>query len=191
MKIPTIAQLVTVLQAHGWVVHREPYRLNIVVLRRTPGTLDAFDDMIVVFHYAADGRGYMHAARCTADPGKPSREHPRRADGTAVWAVGQVVDALALGLHRGDYACYVPVRPIPVLRFTSVADSKGEPSTSSSTQIHRASATHESTVVGAWSEGCVVYASPTDYDASIALARRAARAGWPLFTVSCLEWQGR
>ena len=188
MRIPTPAELEAALQSRGWRVHHEPGRLNIVLLRRTPGTVDAFDDMLVVLFTTEAGSRELWACRCTADPGKPSRERPKRTEGTAVWAVGQVVDGLQMGMHRNTYACLVPVSVIPVLRYTSLQDTTGAPSTSSTVQIHRANADRESTIVGAWSEGCAVVANPTDYDQLISLARMAERLGWPRFTVSCLEW---
>lgn len=193
MKIPSIAECRALILAQGWAWHDEPGRGNILILRRIPGRLDAFDDMVLYVGADLQGRPLHWAARCTADPGKPSREHPRRRDGTAVWAVGQVVDGLVLGQHhpgRPDaYPCLVPRVPIPVLRYTSIDDAEGTPSTSTTTQIHRASAVRESTVVGPWSEGCTVVANPLDYDQGLAMWRAQVAAGWPRFTVSCLEQQ--
>lgn len=188
MRVPTVSQLEAALSSQGWIVHREPLRLNVVVLRKTPGTIDAFDDMLVVFWAEPTGQVRSWACRCTADPGKPSREHPKRRDGTAVVAVGQMVDGFGFGLHHGEYECLVPLRPVPVLRYTSLDDETGEPSTSSSTQIHRANATRESTVVGPWSEGCVVVANPNDYARLLEICHLAKKAGWAAFTVSVLEW---
>jgi hypothetical protein len=192
MRIPTIAQIENALLGKGWKIHREPHRLNIVILRRTPGTHDLFDDMIVVIYTAADGTRRLWAARCTADPGKPARERPTRKDGTGVWAVSQQVDGFALGDHHpgtpGAYTCFRPQVPIPVLRYTSIDDLTGTPSTSTQSQIHRANATRESTVVGDWSTLCTVVANPTDYAALIALAREQECTGFPRFTVGMLEW---
>lgn len=187
MRIPTVRQLEAALAERGWVVHNEPYRLNITVLRRTPGTLDAFDDMLCAFWTDGASRRRLWACRCTADPGKPSRENPRRRDGTAVWAVCQVVDGMKLGKHKGDpnHDCLWPVAPIPVLRYTSVDDAEGTPSTSASVQIHRASAVRESTVVGPWSEGCIVIANPTDHKDFIRLCRSQST---PRYTVAVMEW---
>lgn len=187
MRIPTIDQIEAALTERGWTIHRETARLNLVVLRKTPGTIDAFDDMLVVVYTLGGGRK-LWACRCTADPGKPSRERPKRRDGTAVWAVGQVVEGLVVGKHHGDYDCLVPAVPIPVLRYTSLDDTVGDPSTSTSTQIHRASAVKESTVVGPWSEGCIVVANPADFAYLMGLVRAQVETGRKRFTVSVLDW---
>jgi hypothetical protein len=188
VKIPSVADLEAALAKRGWTIHREAGRLNIVALRRTPGTLDAFDDMLCVVYTAGDGSRHLWACRCTTDPGRPSREKPKRRDGTAVVAVGQLVDGFGIGKHHGDYDCLVPVVPVPVLRYTSIDDAIGDPSTSNSTQIHRASATHESTVVGPWSEGCIVIANPVDFAALMGMAAAQVKTGHRRFTVAIVEW---
>ena len=188
MRIPTIPQLEAALAARGWVIHHERGRLNIVILRKVPGTLDEFDDMLVALFTSETGSRDLWACRCTADPGKPALEHPKRRDGTAVWAVSQLVDGFGVGLHHGEYECLVPRVPVPVLRYTSIDDTTGTPSTSTLTQIHRANPARESTVVGAWSEGCCVVASPVDFARLMSLQRMAQRCGWPRVTVSCLAW---
>ena len=179
MKVPTPADLVAAFSAHGYPV---PVGLHVVALRKKGGTLDSFDDMILV----VDGsRAVKHAARCTPDPGKVHREKPMNAAGCAVWAVGQVVDAMKFGKHHGEYDCLVPARPIPVLRYDSLTDTTGTPSTASTTNIHRASESRESSVVGAWSAGCIVYANPTDFGQAMDFARAS---GQTRFTVTLLEW---
>lgn len=195
MRIPTPADLERAALAAGWTWHREPYRQNIVVLRKIPGTLDAFDDMFTMTYHDASGRALLWACRCTADPGKPSREHPKRRDGTAVLRVGQMIDGFRIGIKYGkpgtadDYRCWRPVRPVPVLRYTSIDDPTGTPSTSDTLLIHRASAVRESTIVGDWSEACCVIANPADYDHALALGDlQVTQTGRLTFTVGCLEW---
>lgn len=180
MRVPTLAELLAAFRGLGYPV---PSGIHVVVLRRLPGTVDAFDDMLLLL----DGSAKVElACRCTADPGKPSREHPRRRDGTAIIAAGQHLSVYTVGRHKGEYACLVPANPIPVLRYTSLDDTVGEPSVSSSTQIHRASASRESTVVGPWSEGCIVVANPNDF---ATMMGHVARSGQVRFTLTILEWQ--
>jgi hypothetical protein len=173
--IPTAAEIAIVLRQHGWTV---PTGLHVVLCRNKHGAVDAFDDMAVWVRGDAE---IVHAARCTTDPGKGPRMDPKNPAGCAVWAESQVPDGLGFGKHHGDYECWVPVKPIPVLRYDSLTDTTGTPSTSMTTQVHRASATHESGVVGAWSEGCAVYANPADFGVALRLAKAS---GQTRFTVS-------
>jgi hypothetical protein len=171
-----------------------PYDLNLVVLRRQPGTLDAFDDLFCVLYRASGAAPWLlETFACTADPGKASITRPTRRDGTAVIALGQHRGAYTFGRHKGKYECLVPTRPIPVVRYLSAEDyaaARGTESTSSSVQIHRANATRASTVVGPWSEGCVVLAHPGSLDRVLVLARSQEIAGrGSRFSLSVLDWQ--
>ncbi len=179
MKVPTLKQL---LFAFGHEGHAFPRGVHLVVLRNARGTLDAFDDMLLVLDGA---REPSFACRCTADPGRPSREHPKRRDGTAVWAPGQVQNGLGFGRHHGEYECLVPLVPIPVDRYDGIDDLTPTRSSSTATQVHRASADHESSVVGAWSEGCIVVANPADFARVMELAKAS---GQTAFTVTLLAW---
>lgn len=179
MNIPTPAQLTAAFAHHG---HPMPLGVHLVLLRNRKGTLDAFDDMLCVMQ---GGEVLAHACRCTTDPGKPYRQKPMNADGCAVWAVGQVIDGLQFGKHKGEYPCLVPAKPIPVLRYTSVEDLTGDPGTSMTTQVHRASVSHESAVVGSWSAGCTVIANPRDFDTVMGFAHTSGQAR---FTVTLMEW---
>ena len=168
------------------------FDLNLIALRNTPGTLDAFDDLLVCLYKDEQGRPQYRTWICTTDPGKPAIEHPTRSDGTAVIALGQHRGALTFGLHHGRYECLVPVKNLPVLRFKSAADyaaGLGTPSKSASTQIHHANSLRPSTVVGAWSEGCIVIADPQDFLLLMQLAHRQVDAGHGrTFTLTVLEW---
>jgi hypothetical protein len=178
MQIPSFAALAAGMATRGLPL---PSGLHVVLLRNQAGVVDAFDDMLLLVEWAA----VKFACRCTTDPGKGPRMDPKNPAGCAVWAAGQVVDGLGFGKHHGDYECLVPVKPIPVLRYDSLEDTTGTPSTSTTTQIHRASATHESTVVGAWSEGCTVVANPADF---AELMRLTKASGQRRFTVTLMEW---
>lgn len=179
MKIPTLRQVLTAFAALGVPC---PRGVHLVALRNAKGKLDAFDDMLLVLDGA---REPSFACRCTTDPGKGPRQNPKNPRGCAVWAPGQVPGGLGLGKHHGDYECLVPVVPIPVDRYDGLDDTTPTRSTSTSTQIHRASAEHESTVVGAWSEGCIVVANPSDFARVMELVKAS---GQSTFTVTLLEW---
>lgn len=180
MKIPTVPQLRAAFSANKYPW---PTGLHIVLLRNKNGKVDAFDDMLC----AVNGDTLVAAMRCTTDPGKGPRMDPKNPAGCAVWAPGQVPDGLGWGKHHGDYVCLVPVKPIPVDRYDSLGDTTPTRSTSMTTQIHRASADHESTVVGAWSEGCIVVANPADFAILLASAQKT---GQTRFTPTLMVWDG-
>jgi hypothetical protein len=188
--IPTYAQVAARYAANGFIFHTEPMRPNLLFLRKTPGTLDAFDDMAVLAWIDHDGARRLFAARATTDPGKPILEHPKRKDGAAVWALGQQIDLMGFGLHHGKTPCLVPLRPVPVLRYTSPTDPTGTPSTSTATQIHPMGVTHESTVVGSWSEGCMGLPNPKDWSAYWDILVASKAAGWHAFSVTVVEEKG-
>jgi len=179
MRIPTVVELITAMHSYGYTI---PNGVHFVLLRRRNGTLDAFDDMLCLVR---GGTTLLLACRCTTDPGKGPRQNPKHPAGCAVWAEGQVVDGLGWGRHHGDYECFVPVKPIPVLRYSSLDDVTGTPSTSSATQIHHASSTQESVTVGAWSEGCIVVANPADWAKLIDLTKAAKQTR---FTPTLMLW---
>lgn len=190
MKIPTPAAIAAAFDAMGYPM---PLGVHVVLLRNARGKVDAFDDMLLVMR---GGDELLHACRCTTDPGKGPRQNPKNPKGCAVWAPGQVVDGLGFGKHHGDYECLVPVKPILVDRYDSLTDATPTRSTSSTTQIHRASAVRESTVVGAWSEGCTVVANPAEFDLPSAptsagtLMGLCRASGQKRFTPTLLEWRG-
>jgi hypothetical protein len=202
VRIPTVAELEAALVARGYRVVTDPWRVHLIALRRSTvaahdplappsGTLDAFDDMMcLIRRRPAIQIPELFACRCTTDPGRPIREHPNRRDGTAVWALGQTIDGLKFGTHGTEhYKCFTPAVPIPVLRFTGLDDLVGSPSTSWTTQHHRASAYHETFVVGDYSWGCIVTANPRDYAVEIEWGEeQIANTGHDRFTITAMEW---
>jgi hypothetical protein len=190
----TVSDVLALQRNHGHVVFDGgAFDLNLVLLRRTPGTLDAFDDLLLVLYRDAPGAPWtLETFACTADPGKASIERPTRRDGTAVLDLGQHRGAFTFGRHKGRYACFVPTRALPVTRYRSEADyaaGRGAGSTSNAIQIHRASATRASTVVGPWSEGCVVLAAPESLARLLALGRAQVNAGHgDRFSLSVVPW---
>lgn len=211
MKIPAAEAVFEAMRERGYVVFngrdprggqwREP-DLNLVGLRAVPGSLDTFDDLIcAIWQPAPLGAGALPPLEirvwaATLDPGKPGLEHPTRQDGTAQMALGQTRGAFRRGWHHPGtadaYRCLTPAVPIPVVRYHSVAAfeaGRGSPSTSDATQIHHASASHPSTIVGAWSLGCAVTAEAASLAELMALCDLQAAAGLgETLTWTVLPW---
>lgn len=192
MTPPTVEQLLAKMNAAGFVVFDNAFDLNLIALRAVPNTVNAFDDLLCCLYRDEAGLIHLHAWRCTTEPGRPALEHPSRADGTAVIALGQHRAAYTFGLHHQQYPCLVPCRPIPVMRDKdgdAEVDDSGGASTSSTVQIHRANPTRASSVVDRWSEGCLVIADPHDFDKLMLLAHEQVKHGHgDRFTLSVMEW---
>ena len=187
------AALLDLVAAAGYLVFEAgPFDLNLVALRAIPGTVDAFDDLLCVAYADTSGTWRLEAWPCTTDPGRPSLENPRRADGTAIIIPGQHRAAYMLGSHKGRYPCLVPTRPIPVWRDgnrDAVVDYwNGSSSSSSAVQIHHASALRAVARVGPWSEGCIVLQRAADLRALVELVRlQAAYRRCNTVTLSLIE----
>lgn len=203
MQIPSFSDVVRAMEARSYEVFRGKRApdVNLVGLRAVPGTIDTFDDLLLTFWRdpaspEGEDRWLGSAWPCTLDPGKPSLEHPSRADGTADMAIGQVRHAFKRGWHHpgtaGAYPCLVPALPIPVNRYRTLADfllGKGELSSSWSTQIHHANSVHPSTIVGAWSEGCCVLADARHLSELLAIYdRNVAAHNGDTLTITIIEW---
>src|SRR5690606_12369635 len=83
-----------------------------------------------------------------------------------------------IGLHRNSYTALVQAKPVTVIRdFDRDAildyDSGREETGFFGINIHRASATGESTRVDKWSAGCQVFANIHQYSEFLKLCRLA------------------
>lgn len=191
MRTPTLDAVHAKMVEHTYEVFDGEFDLNLIALRATPNTLDSFDDLFVC-SYRKGGQWRFFAWPCTTEPGRPAIKDPRRSDGTAVITLGQHRAAYTFGKHKGQYECLVPARPIDVLRDKNrddVVDGSGGKGTSSTVQIHRANPDRRSTVVGKWSEGCIVLADPADLANLLYCCHQQESAGiGRVFSLTILPW---
>lgn len=98
---PTYAELQAMVRGRGLAFFNQgAFNLNLVVLRSTPGKLDAYDDVLCCAYRGQDGQPRAEAWACTADP-------------VAQLALGPHRRALALGQHRGLYRCLAAPAALP------------------------------------------------------------------------------
>jgi hypothetical protein len=88
--------------------------------------------------------------------------------GTASIKAGQYIDAYAIGLHKGEYSALVQVKPITYYRDKTKGKEFNYKNASldigiSGTNIHRSSKSIVSSLIGKWSAGCQVFASPAEF----------------------------
>lgn len=169
-----------------------PYNVNIIGIRSTVSTVNEFDDEIVLIYRDKSGNEFtIDRYRATTDPGLYYLKNLMNARGCAVLAPGQYRGAYEIGKHRGQYTALVQVTPLPVYRDRNRdATIDLEPATIDrgihGINIHRASQTHASTVVGKWSAGCQVIADPGDYKRFMATVKKSAKIYGNSFTYTLI-----
>jgi len=182
-------RIIELARAAGFVVFDgQDWDLNIIGERNPEGEADQFDDWIHVC-YKEGGLWQWHVFKCTTDAGK----HYLQGRNTAILCHNrQYRSCYMLGLHQGRYEALVQRGgEVSVWRDRngdSVHDyGKNEESGYFGINIHRASANHESQIVGRYSAGCQVIADPDEYDIFISLCRRQiAETGFDRFSYTLL-----
>ncbi|MBI3136042.1 MAG: hypothetical protein HYZ14_15300 [Bacteroidetes bacterium] len=105
-----IAQLRHIAKRYGYVLYKEPFRLNIWGVRSKNETPNRFDDELHVFFNTSQKRiaKWTHYLfKCTTDPGTYWLKNPMSPQGTAMLYPGQYIDVYKVGLHRGKYYALV------------------------------------------------------------------------------------
>lgn len=175
-----------------------PLNLNLVALRRTNGTPNAFDDLLACFWPLADGSFDGLAWKCTTDPGTHWLRNPMNPGGTAAIAEGQYRGAYTIGTHGWSnpnfrHKALVQVGPLKIYRDNNRDDVMDyDPRTVHTTHpvglnIHRASAWGEAVQVDQWSAGCIVLPRAADLAQLLALADESAEYWGNTFTFTLLE----
>ena len=190
MSIPPILQRVT---DKGYKVFTSgTYNLNIIGVRTSTNETNTFNDWLHVV-FKDDSENWVDITfKITTDPGLYWLENPSRVEGTAILVPDQYRGSHKIGLHKGQYTALTQVQKVKVYRDNNRNDVLDmNPDTIQDgyfgINIHRASATRESTQVDKWSAGCQVFADPNEYDAFISLCQRAAEKWGDTFTYTLLE----
>lgn len=157
---------------------------SVVVLRRLPGKVNTFDDLLCILW--KDGSHWeIRSWACTADPGLYWLQNPGRVDGTAILCPGQ--HEFFIGEHKGAYPCLAQAKPLATWR-----DNDRDPNlryggpihhNSQGIQVHHAGTA--STAVDKWSAGCIVVAALTDWEK---FWRFITASKYDKFVVTLLEW---
>jgi|GEM_PF-417948 len=179
-----IRQLIGILEQNGHQVFKSdqrPYNLNIVGIRNENATPNAFDDELCVF-WNYKNQWTLKKFKATTDPGLTYLLDPLSEAGTAILKEGQYRGAYKLGLHRNKYTALVQAAPVTVIRDFNRDDKLDfrtgvEQTGFFGINIHRASASGESTLVNKWSAGCQVLANIQEYNEFIRLCKDAT-AEW-------------
>ena len=179
----------------------KPWDVNLVCLRTPETVADRFDDAVTISCHNSHGAPIFGLYKATTDPGLAAlTQDQRRPEGTAILVPGQYRGSHVIRSHKGTSGyqaiCHdYNADSLPVYRDANqdgIVDRRGTVYTGSKggrgINVHRANAHRESTVVGRWSEGCMVVADPGDF-AELMVIARAARDVWGnRFTLTLLDW---
>ena len=189
---PDIETIIAVMNVKGYKIftNSKGHDLNIVGIRTSDISANAFNDWIMVF-YIFDGIWNFFAFPATTDPGIFYRENPINIRGTAVMKKGQYRNAYMIGKHRG-YKALQQKGSITVYRDSnrdSIINTKGmlEETGINAINIHRANAHRPSISVGKWSAGCQVVQDPDHFAFLLTLCERARKKFGNNFTYTLLE----
>ena len=153
------------------------YHLNLFGVRAPSTRANSFDDLLGCA-YTVKGMWRVHYWPGTTDPGAYWLENPSRVEGTAILVEGQYEDVWKVDLHGGEYEALCQrngtVRVYRDGDKDTVLDMN--PSTiatgSFGINIHRSSASGQSTSVDKWSAGCQVHARLDGFNEMMDLARK-------------------
>ena len=177
----------------GFVIFdKNPCDMNVIGLRRLPGTPNAFDDLMTL-SYLEDGQWKFHAWPCTTDPGGKYLGKPMNPGiGTAVLKHDdQFRGSHKMGIHGASKSWAHPALvQVGVLRVwhdnnrDNVVDYGLAQTTSNGTSginLHRD--------LGDFSAGCQVFKNRKDQEEFIALCRKqiTAKLG-DTYTYTLLSW---
>ena len=120
LSLSQINSLVAIMKAKGYVIYKEPYRLNIVGVRNPSTRPERFDDNFFVFFKNDDGKWVGYKYTGTTDPSTSYLNKGGFSDsntGTAIVPQGQYVNSYAIGMHNGKYEALVQNKSFCMLRI--------------------------------------------------------------------------
>ncbi|MEM0998430.1 MAG: hypothetical protein AAGN35_15325 [Bacteroidota bacterium] len=180
------------MRNYGWLIHSQPYRLNILGVRSNSTRPNSFDDTIHVFYTDERGRWRLHSWRCTTDPGTYWLHSPMHPQGTAILKTGQY-HSYGVAKHRGKYWALCQIKgKVTVVRdynrdsnldFRNGREMEGH----FGINIHRASSYGTTKEVERYSAGCQVFANATDFEAFMRLCEGHRQRYGNAFTYSLLD----
>jgi hypothetical protein len=166
----TVEAVIAEMRRLGYVVFdAKDHDMNVVTLRRIPGTPNTFDDLLCCF-YREKGAWIFNAWPCTTDPGSYHLQNPGRVAGTAIVKPGQYRASHEISFHHiGQPNQYEAMRQCGVLKVWRDADKDAEldygmneqDASNSGINIHKAG--KDSSQVDKWSAGCQVFKKEADF----------------------------
>lgn len=181
MKTYTVEEIHSRMKQLGFTIPE----FHLVGIRSKADKADSFDDLFYVIDTEVKQAVFYS---CTTNAGVHWLQNLLNPKGTAVLQVGQYLNAWQIGKHKGLYEALVQVRPVTVKRDADKDNKAGNSGTLESgifgINIHQASQTITSTVIGKWSAGCQVLNNPKSFAEMLNLCKRT---GKKFFTYTLLD----
>lgn len=166
------------------------FDINIVGIRnsKTGNTVTNIFDDFLTLSYKEGGVWKFHIWPATTDPGKKGVMEYHNAAGVARLVPGQYRGSHGIGLHQGKYEALKQAKNVKVYRDANRDMVYNEDKIQEGVfgiNIHKAGA--DSTYVENWSEGCQVFKKASDFEAFMAIVRKARDIHGNSFTYTLLE----
>ena len=177
-------------KGYAWFEGAKDYDVNIVGVRNSATgqkVTNAFDDCITL-SYKIGGEWQFHCWACTTDPGKKGVLESKNAAGVARLVEGQYRGSHTIRLHQGKYEALGQAKNVKVYRDANkdlVYDEAKIAEGVFGINIHKAGA--DSTYVENWSEGCQVFKKSAEFEAFMAICRKAKDIHGNSFTYTLIE----
>ena len=190
----TREQVEAAVKAKGYVYFEDAankgFDVNIIGIRNSATgqkVTNAFDDTMTL-SYKEGGVWKYHTWPCTTDPGKKGVMEYHNAAGVARLVEGQYRGSHTIGLHQGKYEALRQAKNVKVYRDANKDLNYDENKIQEGVfgiNIHKAGA--DSTYVENWSEGCQVFKKAADFEAFMAIIRKARAIHGNSFTYTLIE----
>ena len=187
----TREQIEAAVKAKGYKYFENgDFNVNIIGVRNSStGTkvTNLFDDHLTI-SYKEGGEWKFKIWPATTDPGTKGVKEFHNAAGVARLVPGQYSGSHHINLHQGKYEALKQKANVKVYRDANKDMNYDESKIQEGIfgiNIHKAGA--DSTYVENWSEGCQVFKKSADFDAFMAICKKAASLGGNSFTYTLIE----
>ena len=210
VSIDIINKIIDIVKSGGGTVYEQPGYINFCGVRNYICD-NTFNDILFIYWKDGDTFKGCQTTGFTTKPGKTKvlgllrngqLDPDRHEDGVAIVKEGWHQDVWEIGSHRGEYDALVQRGNISITRdatqykytpvlvdiltyeLTYVLRITGNTIEGSNfgINLHRSKENGKSTLVDGWSAGCQVFASSSEFDEMMNMARNAKTAGQEKFS---------
>lgn len=193
-----IGRIKNIARQKGYLIFKEPYKLNIWGVRSTNEEPNKFDDELHVFFKIPVGQTTLtkwkhYVFKCTTDPGTYWLKNPMAPNGTAILAPNQYVNVYKIAKHRGKYYALCQrdgkvevIRDYnrnSILDFYNGVKEKGM----FGINIHRARRVGLTYEIANYSAGCQVFQDASDFNFFMRLCEMHKKVHGNQFTYTLID----